>query len=108
VLDRDHSEDAVHGQQPLAFYNHHDRRTCYLPLFIFDGLSGALVTAVLRPGKRPTGAENAMIMARVQKLMRCHFPDTHSCSIPCDYSTARCYPLLMARAVLEDLRNRHA
>lgn len=77
VLDMDHSEDAVYGQQPLAFYNHHYRSHCYLPLFIFDGLSGALVTAVLRPGKRPTGAENAMIMARVLKLIRRHFPDTH-------------------------------
>ncbi len=77
VLDMDHSEDAVYGQQPLAFYNHHYRSHCYLPLFIFDGLSGALVTAVLRPGKRPTGAENAMIMARVLKRIRRHFPDTH-------------------------------
>ncbi len=25
----DHSEDAVYGQQPLAFYNHHYRSTCY-------------------------------------------------------------------------------
>lgn len=54
VLDLDHSEDKAHGQQPLAFYNHHYRSTCYLPLFIFDGISGALVSAVLRPGKRPT------------------------------------------------------
>jgi hypothetical protein len=67
----------VHGQQPLAFYNQHYRSTCYLPLFIFDGLSGALVTAVLRPGKRPTGAENAMIFGRVLKLIRQHFPNTH-------------------------------
>ena len=51
VLDLDHSEDKAHGQQPLAFYNQHYRSTCYLPLFIFDGLSGALVTAALRPGK---------------------------------------------------------
>lgn len=77
VLDIDHSEDAAHGQQPLAFYNSHYQSTCYLPLFIFEGLSGALVTAVLRPGKRPTGAENAMIMERVLKHIRQHFPDTH-------------------------------
>ena len=73
VLDFDHSEDQVQGQQPRAFYNQHYRSTCYLPLFIFDGLSGALVTAVLRPGKRPTGAENAMIFGRVLKLIRQHF-----------------------------------
>ena len=58
ILDLDHSEDAAYGQQPLAFYNHYYRSTCYLPLLIFEGLSGALVCAVLRPGKRPTGAEN--------------------------------------------------
>ena len=77
VLDLDHSEDAAYGQQPLAFYNHHYGSTCYLPLMIFDGLSGALVAAVLRPGKRPTGAENAMIMRRVLTRIRRHFPDTH-------------------------------
>ena len=77
VLDLDHSEDAAHGQQPLAFYNHFYQSTCYLPLMIFDGQSGALVAAVLRPGKRPTGAENAMIMRRVLMLIHRQFPDTH-------------------------------
>ncbi len=76
VLDLDHAEDAIHGQQPLAFYNPHYRSTCYLPLMIFEGLSGALVAAVLRPGKRPTGAENAMILKRVLRRIRAHFPDT--------------------------------
>ena len=77
ILDLDHSEDACYGQQPLAFYNHHYRSTCYLPLMIFDGASGGLIAAVLRPGKRPFGDENAMIMRRVLKLIRLHFPDTH-------------------------------
>lgn len=76
VLDIDHSEDAAYGQQPLAFYNHHYQSTCYLPLMIFEGLSGALVAAVLRPGKRPTGAENAMILRRVLTRIRAHFPHT--------------------------------
>jgi hypothetical protein len=77
ILDLDHSEDAVYGQQPLAFYNHHYGSTCYLPLMIFDGESGALVAAILRPGKRPLGAENAMIMRRILTLIRHHFRDTH-------------------------------
>jgi hypothetical protein len=76
VLDLDHAEDAAHGQQPLAFYNHHYRSTCYLPLLIFEGLSGALVAAVLRPGKRPTGLENARILKLVLMRLRRHFPDT--------------------------------
>lgn len=76
ILDLDHSEDAAHGQQPLAFYNHFYQSTCYLPLMIFDGRSGALVAAILRPGKRPTGAENAMIMKRVLTLIRKRFAQT--------------------------------
>lgn len=77
VLDMDHSEDATHGQQELAFYNHHYGSYCYLPLFVFEGLSGKLVTAVLRPGKRPTGKENAAIMKRVLRLIRQSWPETH-------------------------------
>ena len=73
VLDLDHAEDAVHGQQEFAFYHHHYRSTCYLPLMIFEGLSGALVTAVLRHGKGATGAENAMILKRVLTRLRAHF-----------------------------------
>ena len=76
VLDMDHSEDATHGQQEFAFYNHHYGNHCYLPLFLFEGLSGKFITAVLRPGKRPTGAENAMIMKRVLKRLRAAWPRT--------------------------------
>ena len=77
VLDMDHSEDPTHGQQAFSFYNHHYGHHCYLPLFVFEGLSGKFITAVLRPGKTPTGAENAMIMKRVLKALRAAWPDTH-------------------------------
>ena len=77
TLDLDHTDDATYGQQALSFYNHHYGHHCYLPLLVFEAHSGALVTAVLRPGKRPTGAENAMIMKRVIRLLRRHWPQTH-------------------------------
>ncbi|SEG50353.1 IS1380 family transposase, partial [Billgrantia desiderata] len=76
VLDMDHAEDQTHGQQELAFYNHHYQSHCYLPLFLFEGLSGKFITAALRPGKRPKGAENAMILKRVLKRLRQHWPET--------------------------------
>lgn len=44
---------------------------------IFEGLSGKLITAVLRPGKTPTGEENAAILKRVIKLIRKRWPKTH-------------------------------
>jgi len=38
ILDLDHSEDACYGQQPLAFYNHHNGSTCYLrPNVVLSG-----------------------------------------------------------------------
>jgi len=77
VLDMDHSEDQAYGQQQDIFYNHHYGSYCYLPLFVFEGLSGKLITAVLRPGKRPTGQENAAIMQRVLKHLRQAWPNTH-------------------------------
>src|SRR5262249_54802045 len=77
VLDLDHSEDPTHGQQELTFYNHYYQSYCYLPLFIFEGTSHALVTACLRPGKRPPGAENAMILTRLLSYLRRHWPYTH-------------------------------
>lgn len=77
TLDLDHTDDATYGQQELSFYNHHYGHHCYLPLLVFEAHSGALVTAVLRPGKRPNGAENAMIMKRVLAVLRKHWPQTH-------------------------------
>jgi hypothetical protein len=77
VLDMDHSEDQTHGQQELSFYNHHYRSHCYLPLFIFEGLSGKFICAALRPGKRPKGVENAMIIKRVLTQLRVAWPNTH-------------------------------
>ncbi|MBK1670520.1 IS1380 family transposase [Rhodovibrio sodomensis] len=77
VLDLDHTVDPTHGQQAFSFYNHHYRTHCFLPLAIFEGQTGRLVTAVLRPGKTPTGAENASILRRVLDRLRVAWPDTH-------------------------------
>ena len=44
--------------------------SCYLPLSYSRGFSGPFITAVLRPGQRPTGAENAMIVSRIIQRLR--------------------------------------
>jgi DDE family transposase len=77
VLDVDHADDPTHGQQALTFYHHYYKSYCSLPLFIFEGTSHALVMAYLRPGTRPTGAENAMVLARLLSYLRHHWPQTH-------------------------------
>jgi hypothetical protein len=77
VLDLDHSADPTHGQQEFAFYNHDSKNHCYLPLFLFEGTAHALVTACLRPGTRPPGAEHALILVRLLSSLRQHGPHTH-------------------------------
>jgi hypothetical protein len=77
VLALDHSDDPTYGQQEFAFYNHYYQNHCYLQLFIFAGTSQALVTAFLRPGTRPPGAENARILVRLLSYLRRHWPHTH-------------------------------
>src|SRR5262249_17118564 len=47
-----------------------------LPLCIFEGTSPALVTACLRPGTRPPGRDNAMILVRLLAVLRRHWPQT--------------------------------
>jgi Transposase DDE domain group 1 len=77
VWDIDPSDEPTYGQQEFTFYNHYYKSHCYLPLFIFEGTSHALGTAYLRPGTRPSGAENAMILTRLLSYRRHHWPHTH-------------------------------
>src|SRR5699024_11167208 len=77
VLDLDYTDHLVYGQQEFALFNAHYGDDCYLPLLIFEGLSGRLISVILRPGKRPTGRENAAILKRVFTGLRQHWPDTH-------------------------------
>src|SRR3989454_10118660 len=57
---------SISGSQPLAIdLRHWPQIWRRAPLFIFEGTSHALVTAYLRPGTRPSGAENAMILVRL-------------------------------------------
>jgi Transposase DDE domain group 1 len=45
-----------------------------LPLHIYEGQSGKLITSILRPGCRPTGQELVSILKRVVKAMRRKWP----------------------------------
>jgi hypothetical protein len=47
VLDVDDTEDPVHGQQEHARYDGYYGGYCFLPLHVYEGLSGRLITAIL-------------------------------------------------------------
>lgn len=70
ILDIDDTDDPTHGAQQLSLFNAYHDSYCYMPLFIFEGRSGKLITSILRPGKRPTGKEVRSIIKRVVQRLR--------------------------------------
>jgi len=76
VLDLEPSEDPTPGQPDVSCSTPYSQSDGYVPLCMFEGTSHALVTACLRPGKRPPGAENAMMVVRRLSYLRRHWPST--------------------------------
>jgi len=70
VLDFDDTEDAVHGAQQLSLFNGYYGGYCYEPLHVYEGLSGRLITTILRPGKRTSSREVVAILSRLVPLLR--------------------------------------
>lgn len=76
VLDFDDTEDKVHGAQQLALFNGYYDSHCYLPLHIYEGLSGKLIASILKPGKRSSGKQVVAILKRLVKIIRSRWSDT--------------------------------
>ena len=76
VLDFDDTEDTVHGGQQLALFNGYFNDYCFMPLHIYEGLSGKLICAILKPGKRLTGKTILVILKRLIAQLRKHWKNT--------------------------------
>lgn len=75
ILDIDDTDDLTHGHQQLTLFNAYHGDYCYMPIHIYEGKSGKLITTVLRPGKRPTGKQVVSILKRVVKKIREAWPE---------------------------------
>lgn len=75
VLDVDDTFDAVHGGQQLRLFNAHYDEYGFQPIVVFDG-EGRIVTAVLRPAKRPKGTEIRAFLRRLLHAIRANWPTT--------------------------------
>ena len=76
ILDLDDTDDVVHGSQQFCLFNAYVGDYCYMPLHIYEGYSGKLITTILRPGKRPKGVEIAALLRRVIEFLRRAWPKT--------------------------------
>src|SRR5713226_3945114 len=75
VLDFDDTEDPVHGEQEEARYDGYYGGYCFLPLHLYEGLSGRLITTIFK-AKRFTGAQMLSVLKRLVKRLRHAWPHT--------------------------------
>ena len=76
TLDIDETVDVVHGGQQLSFWNGHYGTRCFLPIHVYDTVTGRPVAMLLRTGKTPSGAEMAGHVRRLHRRIRRHWPST--------------------------------
>jgi hypothetical protein len=76
IIDFDDTEDKVHGSQQSSLFNGYYGDYCFMPLHVYEGLSGKLITTLLKPGKRSDGKQMLSIVKRMVARLRRQWPDT--------------------------------
>jgi hypothetical protein len=74
LLDLDSTDDPTHGEQEGHAYHGYYRQHMYHPLLVFDGETGQLITAVLRPGTVHAGHGALAILRRIVARLRQQWP----------------------------------
>ena len=75
VLDMDPTADVAYGHQQLVLFNAYEDEYCFMPFHVYEGLSGKLITTVLRAGKTPTAAEIISVLKRIVRRIRRAWPE---------------------------------
>jgi hypothetical protein len=88
ILDCDDTNALVYGQQELALFNTYYGDHCYMPLHIYEGLSGKLILTLLKPGRRSKSLNIFSLMKKLINYLHQQWPgtliilrgDSHFCS----------------------------
>jgi len=76
VIDADDTDYTIHGEQEERLFNAYYGEYCYMPLQIYEGLSGKLIASILKPGRRFTGKAFLSILKRIVENIRKHWKNT--------------------------------
>ncbi len=76
ILDCDDTNNNVYGNQQLAIFNNYYNESCFMPLHIYEGLSGKLITTILKPGRRSKSVNVLSILKRVVYFIRRYWKNT--------------------------------
>jgi hypothetical protein len=74
VLDIDSTDDATHGAQQLSFFHGFYDQHMFHPLLVFDGETGQLVSALLRPGNAHAARGAAIMLERIIRAVKQRCP----------------------------------
>lgn len=74
ILDIDGTDDQTHGQQEFSFFHAYYDHYMFHPLLVYDGTSGQLITALLRPGNRHVSKNATGTLRRLIKKIRKRCP----------------------------------
>ncbi len=75
ILDIDDTDDPTHGAQQYSLFNAYYNEHCYMPLHIYEGQSGKLITTILRPGHPTNGKQIISILKRLVEHLRGSWPN---------------------------------
>ena len=70
ILDCDDSNFNTYGEQQGTLFNDYYGEYCYMPLFIFEGISGKMILPLLRPGRRNKSTNIYKILRRIINRLR--------------------------------------
>lgn len=76
ILDCDDSNFNAYGNQQGTLFNNYYDEYCFMPLFIFEGISGKMILPLLRTGRRNKSTNISGILRRLIALMRKHWKKT--------------------------------
>ncbi|TRX66090.1 IS1380 family transposase [Carboxylicivirga sp. M1479] len=76
ILDCDDTNNNTYGGQQLSLFNNYYHNHCYMPLHIYEGLSGKLVATMLKPGRRSKQSDVASLLKKLIFRLRQQWPDT--------------------------------
>ena len=70
IIDCDDTNANTYGGQQLTMFNNYYGEYCYMPLLIFEGLSGKLILPTLRPGRGNKSINIAGLLIRLVSRLR--------------------------------------
>lgn len=76
IMDADDTNNNAYGQQLEIEFNNYYGEYVFMPLHIYEGLSGKLITTILKPGRRSKSVQVFAILKRIIKLLRRHWKNT--------------------------------